>query len=75
MLKNIIVASIFIYSLGFSQTIQDLIQPVNLSQDQSTKVLISDIFYSDNYNVEFTPSRNVDVSYDNLKRSFIRSQK
>ena len=36
-------------------------------QDQSTKVMISDIFYSDNYNVEFTSSKNVDVSYDNSK--------
>ena len=27
--------------------------------------MVSDIFYSDNYNVEFTSSKNVDVSYDN----------
>ena len=67
MLKNIIVISICIYSLSFSQTIQDLIHPINLLQDQSTKVVISDIFYSDNYNVEFTSSKNVDVSYDNSK--------
>jgi glycosidase len=73
MIKNIIVISICICSLSFSQKIQDLIQPINLLQDQSTKVVISDIFYFDIYNVEFTSSKNVDVSYDNSKRevSFI----
>jgi cyclomaltodextrinase / maltogenic alpha-amylase / neopullulanase len=67
MLKKIIVISICIYSLSFTQTIRDLIQPINLLQDQTTKVMISDIFYSDNYIVEFTASKNVDVSYDNAK--------
>ena len=33
-------------------------------QDQPTKVLISDIFYSENYNVEFSSSKNITVSYD-----------
>ncbi|MBK7629266.1 MAG: hypothetical protein IPJ23_00740 [Ignavibacteriales bacterium] len=33
-------------------------------QDQPTKVLISDIFYSDNYTVEFTSTNNIIVSYD-----------
>lgn len=50
--------------MNFGQTIQDLIQPLNLLQDEPTKVLISDIFYADNYDVEFTSSKNVDVSYD-----------
>ncbi|MDP2364634.1 MAG: hypothetical protein Q8M94_12800, partial [Ignavibacteria bacterium] len=47
-----------------AQTIRDLIQPINLSQDKTTKVLVSDIFYSDNYNVECTSSKNVNVSYN-----------
>ena len=64
MLKNIFLLIIIICSFGYGQTIHDLIQPINLLQDQSTKVLISDIFYSDNYNVEFTSTKNINVGYD-----------
>jgi hypothetical protein len=64
MLRNIFIASLLVNSLSFSQPIHDLIQPINLLPDQSTKVLISDIFYSNNYDVEFTSSKNVNVSYD-----------
>ena len=66
MLKKILfITTIILCTINFAQTIQDLIQPINLLQDQTTKVLISDLFYSDNYDVQFTPSENVDVSYDN----------
>ena len=64
MFKKILFAIIFSVSLSFAQTIQDLIQPINLLQDQPTKVMVSDIFYYDNYDVEFTSSKNVDVKYD-----------
>ncbi len=64
MLHRILFLLIIINSLNFSQEIRDLIQPVNLLQDKPTKVLISDIFYSDNYNVQFISTKNIDVSYD-----------
>jgi len=64
MLKHILLITISIFSINYSQTIQDLIQPINLLQDQTTKVIVSDIFYSDNYNVEFKSNKNVGVSYD-----------
>ncbi len=64
MLKKIFLYVLIVFSLSNAQTIQDLIQPINLLQDQTTKVFICDIFYSDNYNVEFSSSKNVDVSYD-----------
>jgi glycosidase len=67
MLKNSFSISIFIISINFAQNIHDLIQPINLLQDQPTKVLVSDIFYSENYNIELTSSKNVDVSYDKTK--------
>ncbi len=63
MLNKILIIIVFLFTINYSQTIHDLIQPVNLLQDQPTKVLISDIFYSDNYNVEFISNKNVDVSY------------
>ena len=64
MLIKLFSVIIFISSISFSQSIHDLIQPVNLSQDHPTTVLISDIFYSDNYDVEFTSSKNINVNYD-----------
>lgn len=64
MVKNILIALIFFYSITPAQPIYDLIQPINLLQDQTTKVLISDIFYSDCYNADFTSTKNVSVSYD-----------
>ena len=46
MFKKILLAIITIASINFSQTIHDLIQPINLSQDQPTIVMVSDIFYN-----------------------------
>ena len=64
MVKNILIAIIFFYSITSAQPIYDLIQPLNLLQDQTTKILISDIFYSSSYDVEFASTKNVSVSYD-----------
>ncbi|MDT3695572.1 MAG: alpha-amylase family glycosyl hydrolase [Ignavibacterium sp.] len=64
MVRNILIALIFFYSTVSSQPIYDLIQPVNLLQEQTTKVLISDIFYSDSYNIEFTSNKNIYVEYN-----------
>ena len=64
MLKKTLLTIITIASINFSQTIQDLIQPINLLQDQPTKVMVSDIFYSDNYNIEFSSSKNVAATYN-----------
>ncbi len=64
MLKKIFIILTFTYSINFAQSIHDLIQPINLLQEQPTKVLISDIFYSENYDVEFSSSKNINVSYD-----------
>lgn len=64
MLNKIFIIITFLYSINFAQSIHDLIQPINLLQDQPTKVLISDIFYYENYNAEFSSSKNINVSYD-----------
>lgn len=64
MTYRILFIIIFSFSISLPQTINDLIQPINLLQDKPTKVLISDIFYSDNYNVQFTSTKNIDVKFD-----------
>jgi len=64
MIKKILLFFIFSALSIYSQTINDLIQPINLYQNQTTKVLISDLFYSEDYSVEFLSNANVDVGYD-----------
>jgi cyclomaltodextrinase / maltogenic alpha-amylase / neopullulanase len=64
MFKKILLLVIVVCSLNYAQRIHDLIQPINLSQDQITKVLISDIFYFENYDVDFSSVKNIDVRYD-----------
>ena len=64
MIKKILFAVFLTATIINSQTIRDLIQPINLYENQTTKVLISDLFYSEDYSVEFLPNLNVDVGYD-----------
>ena len=42
-----------------SQTIHDLIQPVNLNQDGITGIVLSDLFYSDSYNIKLHSNENI----------------
>lgn len=64
MLRRILIISVFISSINYSQQIYDLIQPVNLSQEGKTTVLVSDIFYSDRYDVVFTSNKNIIAEYN-----------
>ena len=42
-----------------SQTMHDLIQPVNLNQDGVTGIVLSDLFYSESYNIELNSNENI----------------
>lgn len=64
MLRRIFILSVFISSINYAQKIYDLIQPLNLLQEGRTTVLLSDIFYSDSYDVEFSSGKNVNVEYN-----------
>ncbi len=64
MLRRIFIISVFISSINYAQKIYDLIQPLNLLQEGKTTVLLSDIFYSDSYDVEFSSGKNVNVEYN-----------
>lgn len=52
------------------QTIQDIIQPLHLTSGKEDSILISDIFFSENYNVEFFSNKNIDVKYS-AKNKFV----
>ena len=41
--------------------ITDLIQPVSLKQESTTKLLLSDLFYAENYNVKFLANNNFNI--------------
>lgn len=44
--------------------ITDIISPINLTAGKADSVLISDLFYSDNYDVSFINNENVSVTYN-----------
>jgi glycosidase len=54
------------YSI-YSQIITDLIKPLHLQAGKTDSVLISDIYYSENYNVSFLPNKIIDVRYNEDK--------
>jgi glycosidase len=48
---------------NFASGIKDLIQPLNLTPGKTDTVLISDVFYSDNYNLKFKLSTEIKTKY------------
>lgn len=65
MLRTIIFIWTFIFYLSNAQVIYDVIEPINLNQSDTTTVLLSDVFFSNEYNVQFKPNENISLSFDN----------
>jgi glycosidase len=59
MIKIILLLAALLFSTAHSQTIHDLIQPVNLKQNAVTGVVLSDLFYSDNYDIKVHSNKNI----------------
>ena len=47
-----------------SNKIQDIIQPINLEEGVEKEIVISDLFYAENYDLTFSPNANVTTHYD-----------
>lgn len=47
----------------FASGIKDIIQPLSLTPGKTDTVLISDIFYSDNYNLKLKPNPDIKTNY------------
>src|ERR1035438_7041723 len=47
----------------FASDIKDIIQPLNLTPGKTDTVLISDIFYSDNYKLKFKSTSDIKTEY------------
>ncbi len=70
---NILYTIFFLFTLSCSQsnhkTITDLIEPINLEKGQTKEIVISDLFYADNYKLNFIENANVNVRF--IKDSLI----
>jgi glycosidase len=51
--------------------IRDLIQPVQLVAGKPDTLLLSDLFYAEDYNVQFTPNPLVEFSVDTVGRKLV----
>ncbi len=64
--KIFLILILTLASFGCSQqqteTISDLIQSLNLKEKITNKVVISDLFYAENYDLKFLPNKNFEVS-------------
>ncbi len=64
---TIAVLIFFTSSINYSQIIKDLIQPIRLKTGKPDSVLVSDLFYSKNYDVHFIFNPFLTVKYDSGK--------
>ncbi|MEJ2507338.1 MAG: alpha-amylase family glycosyl hydrolase, partial [Ignavibacteriaceae bacterium] len=66
---NLFIIAILICLISCTQNKQqhlaDIIKPVNLNTEDTTKILLSDLFYSEHYDVKFLPNKNFNVVFNN----------
>jgi glycosidase len=64
MIRKTILSFLILFSFVKAQIIYDLIEPINLGQNDTTFVLLSDLFFSNDYQVEFKPNKQVSHSFN-----------
>lgn len=57
---------IFSCARNHSNRIRDTIQPINLEEGVQKEIVISDLFYSEDYKLSFSPNANVIVEHDSV---------
>ncbi|HZW40130.1 MAG TPA: alpha-amylase family glycosyl hydrolase [Ignavibacteriaceae bacterium] len=62
--KFIILLFLSLSSISFAQKISDIIEPINLVSERQDTFLVSDFFYSENYDVQFSQLDNFDIRYN-----------
>lgn len=68
--------SVLFFSTGIAQIIRDVIQPVTLSESNPVTVLLSDLFYTEDYSsIKFYEHNSINVVYDNLTLNLTLSPK
>ncbi len=64
-LKPVILFSFFFIVSNYAQSgVRDIIKPVNLTAGKTDSLLISDMFYSNNYDLKFQENKKVKVNYN-----------
>ena len=61
-LKILIIVLFTSYALN-AQTITDLIQPIHLTAGITDSILVSDMFYANDYTINFKSAKNIKVTY------------
>jgi len=64
MIKKTILLVLLFFIHTNAQVIYDLIEPINIKQDESTTVLLSDLFFSNDYEVEFKANKQITFNFD-----------
>lgn len=62
--KSVSLFLFVVISVQAQEKIRDIIKPVTLVAGVPDTILVSDMFYSENYDVKFMPNKNVEVTYD-----------
>jgi len=76
MKKVLFALSFLLIQNVFASGIKDIILPLNLTEGKTDTVLISDLFYSDNYNLTFSSNANIRAEYvDNKYLSLTPAEK
>ena len=58
-----------------SNRIRDIIQPINLEEGVEKEIVLSDLFYAENYKLAFSPNANVVVHFDSVNNTLVMKAK
>ncbi len=70
--KHLLILLFGLVTFGCAQqhnTINDLIKPINLKGETTTKIVLSDIFFAEDYNLKFLPNKNFNVYLDTIENT------
>ncbi len=68
--------SLVLLNIGFAQDITDLIEPIKLTSGVSDTILVSDLFYAKNYDLNFSANKDISYSFNkSTKKLVIKPQK
>ncbi|MCB0751722.1 MAG: hypothetical protein KDC52_09625, partial [Ignavibacteriae bacterium] len=69
-LKYFVISLFIIISFGCSKPnkIKDIIPPIKITSGTEDSVVVSDLFYADNYSIKFNANPNLETKYDELSQ-------
>ncbi|MDD8017675.1 MAG: alpha-amylase family glycosyl hydrolase [Bacteroidota bacterium] len=55
----------------FTQELSDIIQPIHINSEKQDTILVSDLFYAKNYDIQFSKNKNLTVSFDKVANTVV----